>query len=835
MIRHRWVRSSAFIACAFVAIHAARSQDSTSSPATAPTTVTASANPAGEGNLDEVVIHGIRRGDLVLPTTVTSDSVYGLDLGVMDVPRNTTVISQAQLAALNIQNPGGFSYLTSSSYSDASFGQPNIPRIRGQYADIFFNGMRDSFTLNGYGAPISFNDVETIDIIKGPASVQAGPGAGVGGAIDITTKLPSFNKSSMALSLEADTQQKRIATLDVSGPLSSNTAARVSITSNDSGSYYYDMFFHQQAVYAAVLTQFTPKYSLLVTADFVDTKYREDDGINRVDQNLIDNNLYLTGAPDPATISGFLTPVQLSGATTVLNPRTIIDEPDGTGAHAQHIKAQIIQTYRASDDFSIVNNTFYDYLDRYNEIEAYYADTAKESYTIENKTDLTTKFTTGFVSHSIDGGFTYRYAHVWDVQNYINEPVSVYDLSGDPNSWVFPAALQVPSGAFPYYAAFGHFQYGSPGRNPYFLNGSVDQNLQDAAVFLEHRMVLSPQWSVLYGLRYDLVQLDYSDPLGGSAPYAGFPQSASTAWYGLRNGNISVVYSPTAHISTYFTYNNAQYVLPTANDGAVAVWGELPSSQLQQDTTLEEVGLKFDLLDKALFVSTAIFNQTRAIPIGVGLTNTVAHIKGAEIEMNFQPNPYFFATASYSYLHTLIDTPDALIPAYYFYNFPAEPGLNVDGAGNFAVYQPGQKLIDPGVPQHLFNVLLNYKHPSGFGAQANLQVTGAFDTTQSGYLNIAATNASAAFDGVGTLVGPGGSVPLSVVGANGYYTSPRIPVQYTLNAAVFYSFLDHYSVKLSVYNLTSERNLINDIPYYGNDFLTRVPPRSYDLTVSAKF
>ena len=584
--------------------------------------MTASANPAGEGNLDEVVVHGIRRGDLVLPTTVTSDSVYGLDLGVMDVPRNTTVISQAQLAALNIQNPGGFSYLTSSSYSDASFGQPNIPRIRGQYADIFFNGMRDSFTLNGYGAPISFNNVETIDIVKGPASVQAGPGAGVGGAIDITTKLPSFNKSSMAFSLEADTQQKRIATVDVSGPLSSNTAARVSITSNDSGSYYYDMFFHQQAVYAAVLTQFTPKYSLLVTADFVDTKYREDDGINRVDQNLIDNNLYLTGAPDPATISGFLTPVQLSGATTVLNPRTIIDEPDGTGAHAQHIKAQIIQTYRASDDFSIVNNTFYDYLDRYNEIEAYYADTAKESYTIENKTDLTTKFTTGFVSHSIDGGFTYRYAHVWDVQNYINEPVSVYDLSGNPNSWVFPSALQVPSGAFPYYAAFGHFQYGSPGRNPYFLNGSVDQNLQDAAVFLEHRMVLSPQWSVLYGLRYDLVQLDYSDPLGGSAPYRwrfpGYPQSASTAWYGLRNGNISVVYSPTPHISTYFTYNNAQYVLPTANDGAVAVWGELPSSQLQQDTTLEELGLKFDLLDKALFVSTAIFNQTRAIPIGGG-------------------------------------------------------------------------------------------------------------------------------------------------------------------------------------------------------------------------
>ena len=128
------------------------------------------------------------------PDPVPPTSAYGLDLGVMDTPRNNTLLSKAQLDALNIQNPGGFSYLTSSSYSDASFGQPNIPRIRGQYADMFFNGMRDSFTFNGYGAPISFNSVDSIDIIKGPASVQAGPGAGVGGEIDITTKMPSFMK-----------------------------------------------------------------------------------------------------------------------------------------------------------------------------------------------------------------------------------------------------------------------------------------------------------------------------------------------------------------------------------------------------------------------------------------------------------------------------------------------------------------------------------------------------------------------------------------------------------------------------------------------------------------
>jgi outer membrane receptor for monomeric catechols len=807
------------------ASHSAHAQQAEATPAPPP--------QSALGDLDEIVVNGIRRGDLILPTTVTSDSAYGMDLGVMDTPRNTTVISQAQLAALNIQNPGGFSYLTSSSYADAAFGQPNIPRIRGQYGDAFFNGMRESFTLNGYGAPMSFNSTDSLDIIKGPASVQAGPGAGIGGAIDITTKMPSLAKSSLLFSLEGDTQQKRIASVDFGGPVAENTGVRVSLTSNDSGSYYYDMFFHQQAAYVALLSQVTSNYTVKATVDFADTQYREDDGVNRVNQALIDNGTYLTGAPAPADIYGFGTVFTLPGTTTQLNPRTIIDEPPGTGAHAQHMRAQLIQSYKDSDSFTITNNTFYDYLNRYNQIEAYYADTAKNSYTLENKTDFSLKFSTGALKHQIDAGFTYRYAYVYDVQNFINEPVGIYDLSGNPDSWVFPAADQVAPAAFypafPFNAAFNHYQFGASGRTPGFVNGSAISKLQDPAIFLEHRITFSPQLSLLYGLRGDLMQLGFTDPFGGPELY-GLPKSVSTGWYGLHNGNVSLVFSPTEHISAYLTWNNAQYALPTANDGAIAAWGELPSQQLKLDTSLYEAGLKFDLLDKALFISTAIFSQTKASPIGLGLTNSVFHIHGAEFELNYQPNPHFFGTASYSYLHTTLDNP-GVSP---FYNFPAYAGTFVDGAGVAAVFNPNQSFQDPGVPQHLFNVLANYKHESGFGVQGNIQVTGPFYVSQAGYLNIAGTNANAAADFFPQLLGPGGAVPTSVVGANGYFTPPRIPWQFTLNGGVFYNY-EHYSFKVMVYNLTSQHNLVNDIPFYGNDFLTRVPPRSFDFSFSAKF
>ena len=77
------------------------------------------------------------------------------------------------------------------------------------------------------------------------------------------------------------------------------------------------------------------------------------------------------------------------------------------------------------------------------------------------------------------------------------------------------------------------------------------------------------------------------------------------------------------------------------------------------------------------------------------------------------------------------------------------------------------------------------------------------------------------------------SLLASLTASNGYFHAPTIPWQYTLNAAVFYS-IQKYTVKFSVFNLTNRINLTNDIPFYGNDFLTRQPPRDFNLSISAK-
>jgi outer membrane receptor protein involved in Fe transport len=686
--------------------------------------------------------------------------------------------------------------------------------------------MRDSFSENGYGAPMSFNSIDTMDIVKGPASVQAGPGAGVGGSINIETKAPSFSKFSGAATFDVDTDGHRRQTLDFGGPASDTLAYRISYSGEESSSYYDYMFLHQQSLYGALTANISDKYTIQVNSEYTEGRYRENDGVNRANQQFIDSGVYLTGGVvgGPSNISGFGSTVQL-GNPVLLNRSANVDGAPGTGARSERYNLQVIQTYDFNQNASVSNNTFFNYMNRYNQTEMYWADSSKNSYTLENKTDFKFKFDTpvgdqgsgnGLVlKQAIDAGFTFREAHNNEVQNFANEPVSIFDLGNNPSTLAFPSSLQAAGGALPYTGAFGQPLYGVAARNAGYLNNSIVSDLYDVAAFLEHRIEVSPQFSVMYGARLDGVKLHYGDPLNDPSSQ-GYPASATTNAYLLKNGNFSPVYKPLPWVSTYLTANFAQYVDPNSQDGGVGVYGEPATDQLRQSSRLLEAGVKMDLLHKSLFWGTDVFKQERTIPSSYnGKAN--ARILGFETELNYQPNAHFFATASYSYIQTKLDSPET------FYNFPAQAGTNVDGSGILAVWQPNQTFNDPGVPRQMLNFLANYKADNGFGAQANMLVTGPIEISQSGWLDIGKSQAN------------GAVLPASALANGGYFQAPVIPWQYTINTSFFYNFMKDYQLKFSIYNLTNRRNLMNDAPIYGNDFITVLPPRSFALMGKVKF
>jgi len=110
----------------------------------------------------------------ILPTSRPFNSVFGTDDNIIDVPRNVTIISRQQLTDISITDVLDFSKLTSSAFTTTNFGAPSNVSIRGQSADTFVNGVRARITSNGNGLPVDFNSVESVNIVKGPATAVQG-------------------------------------------------------------------------------------------------------------------------------------------------------------------------------------------------------------------------------------------------------------------------------------------------------------------------------------------------------------------------------------------------------------------------------------------------------------------------------------------------------------------------------------------------------------------------------------------------------------------------------------------------------------------------------------
>ncbi len=806
--------------------------------------------------LNEIVVNGIPYKETVLPTRLSSSSVYGLDLNVMDTPRNTTLLSTTQLATVNIQDPRAFSYLTASSYTDSSFGTPNIPRIRGQYADVFYNGMRLSFTQNGYGAPPNFENFDNISITKGPASVIDGPGPGVGGEVDFITKRPSLSHFVSEGSVSFDTVSNRRWTLDVQGPLiPGKLGFRLSYSGEYSDSYFYSHYAHKNAVYAALRWAPNSRYQLDFNAEVNSQQYIENVGVNRVNQNLIDHAQYLRGAPDgkecfstfsqPCTVGipigspgnpyspvvPILTELNLTTAVP-FNTRVTIDQAPGVFSQALTFNAQLVQSYRAGDAVTLEDNAFFAYQDSENREPYYYADASLGSWTFENRADAKAKFDLALggltIGNEMIAGVTFRFAHVNYISDFSVETPGVFDLTANSNLWVWDNSRQVDlANAFPYQTSFGHTQYGVPGRDSISLGNDGVSDLFDTGLFFQHRLVFSSQFSALYGGRIDLVQNHAFDPLppGGAPcdncftsiydqPGVPLPQSHTTGVYGLGNGNVSLVYRPRPWVTGYATFDFTQSVNPNGGEGGVNTFLQVADHVLMRsDSFLYEAGLKFNLLNNKLFAGLAGFDQKRSIPTGAGGTTfSRANIRGFEIEANYQPTRNLFATASYSYIRTTLNK------AAGFYNYPAKSGLNIDGAGLFAVFKDGQTFDDPGVPQQIFNFLGNYKFSNGLGARFGVQVVGPIATSTSGQLDPDKSS----------------FVPASVIANGFYYKSPVIPWQYSMNASIFYEWRQ-YTATVSVYNLTDQLNWQSAPTFYGNDFLVRNDPRTLEFRIQAKF
>ena len=746
--------------------------------------------------MEKTVIEGIPLEETIVPTARPFSSVYGSDRSILDTPRNVTIISREQLDAINIHDVRDFSKLTSSSYTRSNFGAPSTPDIRTQIADTYQNGMRIGLTSNGNGLPVNFNSVESVNIVKGPATAVYGASQYVGGYIDYITKQPFFDKFQGEVYGEVGSYDQYRWGLDAGGPISKTQAYRISYSGEDSGSYYYDGFKKTEAAYGAYTWIPNDTYQLAINGEFFWANYTENFGINRVTQQLIDDGLYQTGTnvnggtsaspSDPQNAKnvtgGFpANQIDIAGQPLVHIDRRLRTLKPGDDSEGHSINLQAIQTVKLSDSATLANNTFYRYVRRETLSSYYYSEIIDPSWSVENRTELRLDLD----KHKINTGLSVRYQEVTAYNDFYFEPASAWDLTKDHNyidvykSDAFLNSIEAtPSNPFSRVAVPGW-------ANRYYTPANGDSGHSEAvtvAPFVQEDWRITDKLSLLAGGRLDVLSTKYEDP-------SGFLKGDSTV-VGLPNANGSVNYKWTPELSTYGTYNYSQNPAgAVGNGGGITTAGadQYSNTILRNEAILYEVGAKQTLFGNRLFLNLALFQQERVdfanTPIGKASSNF--RTRGVEFEANYQPNRNFYFTFGYSYMQAKQGS----------YGFIAN---NTD----LPYYANQGQLAGPGpydrqgTPDHLFNLLATYKFDNGIGFSADIVAT-------SEILNNAA----------GTLV---------------------IPWQYTLDMSVFYQH-KRFEARLSAINLTDEKNWSAPNYVYGNESIVADLPFRLEGRVTLKF
>jgi catecholate siderophore receptor len=783
---------------------AATPEPSSTTTTTTTTTTTAPAAASSDTvTMEKFDVSDVPPEKQILPTSRPFASVFGTDDSVMDIPRNVTIISRAQMDTIDIQDVTEFSKLTSSSYTDSNFGSPANPSIRGQSADVFENGMRLFIGESGDGIPLDFNSVESVNIIPGPATAVQGTSNYVGGFVDLISKQPFFDGYKSSISYTYGSYNANRWTLDTGGPITDKLAYRVSYSGEDSDGYYYDWIRQTTSIYGALTWRPNSVYELFVNVKGYWADYRENFGINRPTQALIDDGYYVPGtnvnngtaatAADPqnaANVTGsdtidFGAPVKIDYRETAQGP--------ASHAHGMAYNAQAIQTLHLASDVKIVNNTMYSYTKRDTFNSDGYSEIIDPSWFIDNRTE----FIINKPTWELNTGLEEKYQNTRAYDDFFFEPVNVWDLSAVNKRSTLNSYLASGPGGFLGQPVPGfEDRYFTPaigtfGGNSYFdLND--DSNLSSAAVlspFIQGTWKLTDKFSIISGARLDILHVQVRDPY--------FLTAAAQLTPVEPNANLSFLYKYTPTWSTYLTYNYSQNFSGDGGDGGgFGLYADangnptIPRSLFAEASQLYEYGNKIQVLNEKMFISTDIFYQTRqSKPQGSPVEQYQYY--GAEISANYQPDKHFFSTLGYSFINGSLPASTDPFQAYDTQQIPGgPPNPNTNPVQTTGRYRA------PGQPLHTFNALASYTFDDGFGLESNVLYTSPMNNDYQGYL--------------------------------------VIPWQYSLDAAVFYK-TKHWEYRLTGKNLTNQHNWEPSVATYALEGIVPLPAVTVYGTIKYKF
>jgi iron complex outermembrane receptor protein len=770
--------------------------------------------------------------DSLLPTVRQTNSVFGVNRDLIELPRAVTILTPEIMKQFGVQDFSDLQRVTAGAAAPNFYGVPGTPFMRGDFAGTFFNGMQRLYQRNEQ--PTSFGSLEAMDVVKGPAPANFGA-TQAGGYVNFIPKSPYFDMFRGSLQATVGSYDMYRIQMDIGGPqliFDRPSAYRLSFTAQQADSYYNDVGNDFLSLYGAIKSQLSESLTLFTGAEFYKFRSNENAGWNRVTQDLVDNGNYIIGdvadqtsaaffgfadrpsipfigafggesatigstafdgivgggiiAPNPTPgLEGLLGPngeytaayLNAGGqvATVRLRGNQVLSDPsDYANSESFLLFKDLVST--ANPDRTLKNQVLVDVL-RARKLSSYGYAFFSDQFVFENKLTAMQTIEPGITIDLVYGA-SLRYAWAKQLQDFAIEPFSRRDISQP----VISANSIVLTG--PQRAAFGDT------RNFWAQGG--ESNAYTASIFLSGDAKITETFSIIAGIRGDVTKFDFSipDEFERNANRGNTLVDTNKNYFTV---NVNPILRVTENVSVYGAVQIGTALNPTQG-GVIQGKGNFAEAELY------EVGAKFKAFDGKLFSSVAAYYFDKSAFDEINQVDFPIRGEGFEFESTWQVNDIVTLVGNFTAQRVYRRS----MPGFRFFAtqeffMPMVAGglyaLGGDADGLIARNNPD--LVTPGNPEVVANLFAVVNLPSGFGFSFG-------PTFRDGYWH-------------------------------NFERTVRLPKTMIWNGNVYYR-ADRWELFLAVTNIFGEDYFYGSDPgFAANTIITKAPGAEANLTFTFKF
>jgi iron complex outermembrane recepter protein len=679
----------------------------------------------------------------VIPRGPTGD-VFGLPKPVLETPRSISIVASEMIDKFNINELVDLARFAPSTYTAFSFGIQGAVDVRGDGADVYFRGVKR--INNGSNMPTIIGASDGVSIVRGPPSAVNGSGR-VGGFMNY---LPKSARASTGRYLDHETGKitttfgaygKKQVSAEVGGPLKifgKRAGYYVYGQAEDSDSFYLGSFTRQIIGQATLTVDLTDSLRLESGANYQNFNGTGLAGWNRITQDLIDHQTYITGVPlrnidtnsdglvsRPEILAAgdlnknltfpFTTPRQAlpvgfaldptTVGTAQLSPRQVLVERDGHGRD-YILFADLINDKDPALVFR--TKTFAEFQQHHKLSDiAYFR--AHEAFLAEQKftVEWTPHGLPDWVKLSTITAANARYLDTYNITTSDQQIFSRWDLTkfrdghyGITNGWDTPNDAGIQSSTISKHTEFG---------------AGV---LFDATFFRRTNLMVGGRWDGIYAR--------VTQPSTNIRPAFDFAEGSDKAF---SLSSVSLSQEVFGNLHPYITYAKPRTVIPGSSGGLTIA---RVRAEILEPSELLEAGVKASFFKEKLFVGLSWFNQSRSTYNATLDEYQRTTSDGTDLEIRWVPTPKFNLSAAADWKRSVLDPVTAasatqVTPAFAGYDPLAAYG------GRLTVTLPAdQHYARRFSPDKVFSLFGNYAFNRNWDASlgTNYQASFPLSSTQ---------------------------------------------------------------------------------------------------------